>query len=138
MASLALDRNRVKNFISSCKILTCFSVEYLPEMLQCESYKRRMMAVMSLEVICLAKDEYWQYILDAGNVKFINYLLLMLLYAKLYYIQLITVKSIFNCGGNILVDFKFLFFFFLRLFPLPDNITFYFPQDQKVISIPFL
>ncbi|XP_016003278.2 ankyrin and armadillo repeat-containing protein [Rousettus aegyptiacus] len=40
----------------------------LVEMLQCESYKRRMMAVMSLEVICLAKDEYWQYILDAGTI----------------------------------------------------------------------
>ncbi|XP_039700164.1 ankyrin and armadillo repeat-containing protein isoform X4 [Pteropus medius] len=38
------------------------------EMLQCESYKRRMMAIMSLEVICLAKDEYWQYILDAGTI----------------------------------------------------------------------
>ncbi|KAI4544009.1 hypothetical protein MG293_004275 [Ovis ammon polii] len=35
------------------------------EMLQCESYKRRMMAVMSLEVICLANDEYWKCILDA-------------------------------------------------------------------------
>ncbi|XP_066202317.1 ankyrin and armadillo repeat-containing protein [Saccopteryx leptura] len=40
----------------------------LVEMLQCESYKRRMMAVMSLEVICLAKDEYWQYILNAGTI----------------------------------------------------------------------
>ncbi|XP_011354495.1 ankyrin and armadillo repeat-containing protein isoform X1 [Pteropus vampyrus] len=40
----------------------------LVEMLQCESYKRRMMAIMSLEVICLAKDEYWQYILDAGTI----------------------------------------------------------------------
>ena len=46
-----------------------FSVEYLLEMLQCESYKRRMMAVMSLEVICLANDEYWKCILDAGDVK---------------------------------------------------------------------
>ncbi|KAM7106032.1 ankyrin and armadillo repeat-containing protein [Molossus nigricans] len=40
----------------------------LVEMLQCESYKRRMMAVMSLEVICLAKDEYWQCILNAGTI----------------------------------------------------------------------
>lgn len=61
-------------------------------MLQCESYKRRMMAIMSLEVICLAKDEYWQYILDAGAVKFINYFLLMLFYAELYYIQPVTLK----------------------------------------------
>eukprot|EP00070_Physeter_catodon_P028883 XP_028335777.1 ankyrin and armadillo repeat-containing protein isoform X8 [Physeter catodon] len=38
------------------------------EMLQCESYKRRMMAVMSLEVICLASDEYWKCILDAGTI----------------------------------------------------------------------
>ncbi|KAF4026302.1 hypothetical protein G4228_018635 [Cervus hanglu yarkandensis] len=38
------------------------------EMLQCESYKRRMMAVMSLEVICLANDEYWKCILDAGTI----------------------------------------------------------------------
>lgn len=69
-----------------------FSVDYLPEMLRCESCKRRMMAIMSLEVICLAKDEYWQYILDAGAVKFINYFLLMLFYAELYYIQPITLK----------------------------------------------
>ncbi|XP_037018877.2 ankyrin and armadillo repeat-containing protein isoform X2 [Artibeus jamaicensis] len=40
----------------------------LVEMLQSESYKRRMMAVMSLEVICLAKEEYWQYILSAGTI----------------------------------------------------------------------
>ncbi|XP_060158136.1 ankyrin and armadillo repeat-containing protein [Globicephala melas] len=40
----------------------------LVEMLQCESYKRRMMAVMSLEVICLANDEYWKCILDAGTI----------------------------------------------------------------------
>ncbi|ELW66602.1 Ankyrin and armadillo repeat-containing protein [Tupaia chinensis] len=40
----------------------------LVEMLQCESYKRRMMAVMSLEVICLANDRYWNYILDAGSI----------------------------------------------------------------------
>ncbi|XP_027444858.2 ankyrin and armadillo repeat-containing protein isoform X4 [Zalophus californianus] len=40
----------------------------LVEMLQCESYKRRMMAVMSLEVICLANDGYWKYILDAGTI----------------------------------------------------------------------
>ncbi|XP_049743625.1 ankyrin and armadillo repeat-containing protein [Elephas maximus indicus] len=40
----------------------------LVEMLQCESYKRRMMAVMSLEVICLANDQYWKCILDAGTI----------------------------------------------------------------------
>ncbi|XP_045874132.1 ankyrin and armadillo repeat-containing protein [Meles meles] len=40
----------------------------LVEMLQCESYKRQMMAVMSLEVICLANDDYWKYILDAGTI----------------------------------------------------------------------
>ncbi|XP_058156485.1 ankyrin and armadillo repeat-containing protein isoform X2 [Dasypus novemcinctus] len=40
----------------------------LVEMLQCESYKRRMMAVMSLEVICLAKEQYWECILDAGTI----------------------------------------------------------------------
>lgn len=64
-------------------------------MLQCESYKRRMMAVMSLEVICLAKDEYWQCILNAGDVNFMNYLLLMLFHTELYYIQLITLRYIF-------------------------------------------
>nr|BAC26765.1 unnamed protein product [Mus musculus] len=42
--------------------------ETLVEMLQCESSKRRMMAVMSLEVICLANDRYWQCILDAGTI----------------------------------------------------------------------
>ncbi|XP_032611044.1 ankyrin and armadillo repeat-containing protein isoform X2 [Hylobates moloch] len=40
----------------------------LVEMLQCESYKRRMMAVMSLEVICLANHQYWRCILDAGTI----------------------------------------------------------------------
>ena len=60
-----------------CNHSVYFSVEFLPEMLQCESYKRRMMAVMSLEVICLANDGYWKSILDAGDVKSINYLLLM-------------------------------------------------------------
>ncbi|XP_070929161.1 ankyrin and armadillo repeat-containing protein isoform X4 [Macaca nemestrina] len=40
----------------------------LVEMLQSESYKRRMMAVMSLEVTCLANDQYWRCILDAGTI----------------------------------------------------------------------
>ncbi|XP_037706099.1 ankyrin and armadillo repeat-containing protein [Choloepus didactylus] len=40
----------------------------LVEMLQCESYKQRMMAIMSLEVICLANDQYWKCILDAGTI----------------------------------------------------------------------
>ncbi|XP_004674502.1 PREDICTED: ankyrin and armadillo repeat-containing protein [Condylura cristata] len=40
----------------------------LVEMLQCESYKRRMMAVMSLEVVCLANNRYWKCILDAGTI----------------------------------------------------------------------
>ncbi|XP_077010536.1 ankyrin and armadillo repeat-containing protein isoform X5 [Tamandua tetradactyla] len=43
-------------------------VMFSQEMLQCESYKRRMMAVMSLEVICLANDRYWECILDAGTI----------------------------------------------------------------------
>ncbi|XP_060033568.1 ankyrin and armadillo repeat-containing protein isoform X2 [Erinaceus europaeus] len=42
--------------------------ETLVEMLQCESYKRRMTAVMALEVICLAKNDYWEKILDAGTI----------------------------------------------------------------------
>ena len=74
----------------------CFSVQRSPEMLQSESYKRRMMAVMSLEVVCLAKEEYWQHILSAGDVKFINYLLLMLCYTELYYSQLISLRNIFS------------------------------------------
>uniref|UniRef100_M3YLR7 Ankyrin and armadillo repeat containing n=1 Tax=Mustela putorius furo TaxID=9669 RepID=M3YLR7_MUSPF len=44
----------------------------LVEMLQCESYKRRMMAVMSLEVICLANDGYWKSILDADVLKAVS------------------------------------------------------------------
>lgn len=91
-----------------------FSVEYLSEMLQCESYKRRMMAVMSLEVICLAHDEYWKCILDAGDVKSISYLLLMLFYAE---ICPLTLKRIFNCEENFSVDLKFLFFFFSKIIP---------------------
>uniref|UniRef100_A0A2K5DGU3 Ankyrin and armadillo repeat containing n=1 Tax=Aotus nancymaae TaxID=37293 RepID=A0A2K5DGU3_AOTNA len=47
----------------------------LVEMLQCESYKRRMMAVMSLEVICLANDQYWRCILDAGTIPALTNLL---------------------------------------------------------------
>lgn len=80
-------------------------------MLQCESYKRRMMAVMSLEVICLANDEYWKCILDAGDVKSINYLLLMLFNGE---ICSLTLKCIFNCEEKFLVDLKFPFLFFLR------------------------
>lgn len=53
-------------------------------MLQGESYKRRMMAVMSLEVICLAKEEYWQCILDAGEAKGVTWLWLTLFLAELY------------------------------------------------------
>ncbi|XP_006879000.1 PREDICTED: ankyrin and armadillo repeat-containing protein [Elephantulus edwardii] len=40
----------------------------LVEMLQSENYKRKMMAVMSLEVICLANARYWKCILDAGTI----------------------------------------------------------------------
>ncbi|XP_074071608.1 ankyrin and armadillo repeat-containing protein isoform X2 [Macrotis lagotis] len=40
----------------------------LVEMLQSESYKRKMMAVMSLEVICLANENYWKCILNAGTI----------------------------------------------------------------------
>ncbi|KAM5155927.1 ankyrin and armadillo repeat-containing protein isoform 1-T1 [Callospermophilus lateralis] len=47
----------------------------LVEMLQCESFKRRMMAVMSLEVICLANDCYWKCILDAGTIPALTNLL---------------------------------------------------------------
>ncbi|XP_053454353.1 ankyrin and armadillo repeat-containing protein [Nycticebus coucang] len=47
----------------------------LVEMLQCESYRRKMMAVMSLEVICLAKDQYWKFILDAGTIPALTNLL---------------------------------------------------------------
>nr|XP_020849203.1 ankyrin and armadillo repeat-containing protein isoform X3 [Phascolarctos cinereus] len=37
-------------------------------MLQSKSYKRKMMAVMSLEVICLASENYWRCILAAGTI----------------------------------------------------------------------
>ncbi|XP_023568103.1 ankyrin and armadillo repeat-containing protein [Octodon degus] len=40
----------------------------LVEMLKCENFKRRMMAIMSLEVICLANEHYWKCILDAGTI----------------------------------------------------------------------
>ncbi|XP_036598334.1 ankyrin and armadillo repeat-containing protein [Trichosurus vulpecula] len=40
----------------------------LVEMLQSESYKRKMMAIMSLEVICLASENYWRCILNAGTI----------------------------------------------------------------------
>lgn len=65
-----------------CELQLCFSVKCLPEMLQCESFKRRMMAVMSLEVICLANDEYWQNILDAGDINYINYLFLSIILSR--------------------------------------------------------
>uniref|UniRef100_G3WG25 Ankyrin and armadillo repeat containing n=1 Tax=Sarcophilus harrisii TaxID=9305 RepID=G3WG25_SARHA len=47
----------------------------LVEMLQSESYKRKMMAVMSLEVICLANENYWKCILDAGTISVLIQLL---------------------------------------------------------------
>ncbi|XP_077175569.1 ankyrin and armadillo repeat-containing protein [Paroedura picta] len=37
-------------------------------MLDCAEYTRREMAVRSLEVLCLAKDHYWKFILDAGTI----------------------------------------------------------------------
>ncbi|KAH0621577.1 hypothetical protein JD844_023038 [Phrynosoma platyrhinos] len=38
-------------------------------MLDCEaSHKKREMAIKCLEVLCLAKDNYWQCILDAGTI----------------------------------------------------------------------
>ncbi|XP_078249689.1 ankyrin and armadillo repeat-containing protein [Pogona vitticeps] len=37
-------------------------------MLDCEAYKRKEMAIRCLEVLCLAKDNYWQCILDAGTI----------------------------------------------------------------------
>ncbi|KAM5279578.1 ankyrin and armadillo repeat-containing protein [Ctenodactylus gundi] len=40
----------------------------LVEMLHCDNFKRKMMSVMSLEVICLASDHYWKCILDAGTI----------------------------------------------------------------------
>lgn len=70
-----------------------------------------MMAVMSLEVICLANDEYWKCILDAGDVKSINYLLLMLFNGE---ICSLTLKCISDCEENFLVDLQFLFLFLLR------------------------
>lgn len=36
----------------------------------------------------------------------------MSFYVELYYIQSIALKSIFNCGGNVLGDFEFVFSFF--------------------------
>uniref|UniRef100_F6W6A6 Ankyrin and armadillo repeat containing n=1 Tax=Ornithorhynchus anatinus TaxID=9258 RepID=F6W6A6_ORNAN len=40
----------------------------LVEMLNSENSKQRLMAVKSLEVICLAEAQYWKYILDAGTI----------------------------------------------------------------------
>ncbi|XP_062434919.1 ankyrin and armadillo repeat-containing protein [Rhea pennata] len=37
-------------------------------MLNCEDTRRREMAIRSLEVLCLAKDYYWECILDAGTI----------------------------------------------------------------------
>ncbi|XP_034285200.1 ankyrin and armadillo repeat-containing protein isoform X2 [Pantherophis guttatus] len=37
-------------------------------MLNCESYFRKRMAIQCLEVLCLAKDDYWTCILQAGTI----------------------------------------------------------------------
>ncbi|XP_039178037.1 ankyrin and armadillo repeat-containing protein isoform X6 [Crotalus tigris] len=37
-------------------------------MLNCESYSRKKMAIRCLEVLCLAKDDYWKCILQAGTI----------------------------------------------------------------------
>nr|XP_056717208.1 ankyrin and armadillo repeat-containing protein [Euleptes europaea] len=37
-------------------------------MLACDDYRRRKMAVQCLEVLCLAKDHYWKFILEAGTI----------------------------------------------------------------------
>ncbi|KAJ7345541.1 hypothetical protein JRQ81_001491 [Phrynocephalus forsythii] len=37
-------------------------------MLECEAYRRKEMAIRCLEVLCLAKENYWQCILDAGTI----------------------------------------------------------------------
>ncbi|XP_060113038.1 ankyrin and armadillo repeat-containing protein [Heteronotia binoei] len=37
-------------------------------MLDCAEHSRREMAVRCLEVLCLAKDHYWKFILDAGTI----------------------------------------------------------------------
>uniref|UniRef100_A0A8D0KME5 Ankyrin and armadillo repeat containing n=1 Tax=Salvator merianae TaxID=96440 RepID=A0A8D0KME5_SALMN len=37
-------------------------------MLNCESIRRKEMAVKCLEVLCLAKNNYWKSILDAGTI----------------------------------------------------------------------
>ncbi|XP_062974649.1 ankyrin and armadillo repeat-containing protein [Elgaria multicarinata webbii] len=37
-------------------------------MLDCGAYKRKEMAIRCLEVLCLAKDDYWQCILEAGTI----------------------------------------------------------------------
>ncbi|XP_007494558.1 ankyrin and armadillo repeat-containing protein isoform X1 [Monodelphis domestica] len=47
----------------------------LVEMLVSDNYKRKMMAVMSLEVICLASENYWKCILDAGTIPALIHLL---------------------------------------------------------------
>lgn len=36
-------------------------------MLNCESYIRKRMAIRCLEVLCLAKVDYWKCILQAGE-----------------------------------------------------------------------
>ncbi|KAG8515644.1 Ankyrin and armadillo repeat-containing protein, partial [Galemys pyrenaicus] len=68
----------------------------LVEMLQCESYKRRMMAVMSLEVICLADSRYWKYILDAGTIP----ALINLLKTSKIYLQCKTVGLLSNISTH--------------------------------------
>ncbi|KAL8183744.1 UNVERIFIED_CONTAM: hypothetical protein K2H54_050551 [Gekko kuhli] len=65
-------------------------------MLDCVEYVRREMAVRCLEVLCLAKDHYWKFILDAGTIPS----LINLLKSQSVKLQCITMGVLINITTN--------------------------------------
>ncbi|XP_053128970.1 ankyrin and armadillo repeat-containing protein isoform X2 [Hemicordylus capensis] len=61
-------------------------------MMTCENYFRREMAIRCLEVLCLAKEDYWQCILDAGTIPS----LINLLKSKIIKLECITLGVLSN------------------------------------------
>ncbi|XP_015264330.1 PREDICTED: ankyrin and armadillo repeat-containing protein, partial [Gekko japonicus] len=65
-------------------------------MLDCIEYVRREMAVRCLEVLCLAKDHYWKFILDAGTIPS----LINLLKSQSVKLECITMGVLINITTN--------------------------------------
>ncbi|XP_061468883.1 ankyrin and armadillo repeat-containing protein [Rhineura floridana] len=65
-------------------------------MLDCEDHRRKEMAIRCLEVLCLAKDQYWKCILDAGTIPS----LINLLKSEDIYLECITIGVLSNISTH--------------------------------------